>query len=1312
MSITPPNIQLATGACVLQGEDELDFTLDGAFALQWQRTYLSNNDDCGLLGPGWTLPLSFALERSDSHLFFIDLQGRRTQFPLLDVGERFFSRFEHTTLLRSAEQQYELITPEGLRLLFSPLASPGYTNTTDALRLPLQGLRDPNGNGWHLQYDARGLPLELEGTDGYRVAFVYDDGFDSPRLREVRYLADTGAANNFFSRSSRLLVEYRYNSTGDLTAVLDAEGRYCRRFDYANHTLSAHWQPSGQVVRFGWSAHHPDGQVLSVQTSSERQWWLHYDTAERSTRITEQSEGLSRFSIQYFDAEQRLIALHDALGNITRSERDAFGHVIAHIDPQGATTRYSYDEHGNVLVITWPDGTIDALQWDANLRKPVAHTNPLGHTTRYDYDARGNLMRVTAADGSQTTYERDARGLPVAIIDAHDKRRILRLDAIGRVVEYTDCSGQRTHYEWDIYGNLVAFTDALGQRTRYTYRFINRQACLVKLDLPGGSCERFAYDAQSNLIAHHDAMGRTTRYQFDSEGRPLARTDAIGHRLDYRYDGFGRLITLRNENNSYYHFAWDNLDRLIAEQGFDGRRIDYRYDAAGHLLESVDGVPVGGPMLGHGCTSVLRSYYQRDALGRLLEKRAARPGAPALRTRYAYDDAGQLTLARNAFARVQLTYTPNGQIACEQTLSRFGTHTQLRHEYDALGNRITTTLPDGRQLNTLTYGSGHVHQINLDFQVICDFERDSLHRETGRTQGALRSRYEFDALGRLLASHTERPDAGLRPANEQATGQQPKATSAGQRIARRYRYDTTGQLLTLDDARAGQTQYRYDAIGRLLAAGTPTQQEHFAFDPAHNLIESGADTQESADTPAAIHWSDEGWIEYLRTQRPSSNHPPLTAQDMLLDPRQWPAGKGNRLAVWQEHRYAYDHWGNCTDKRSGPHRHLHMQWDAAHQLSAVRIDDARTQESQYWAYAYDPFGRRIAKWHTNEAGQRPAPEAITHFSWDGNRLLTEQQLCRTPDQSEPQLHHKLYVYEPDSFVPLAQVQTVRAPDDPDTILPDPEEASLQQQYPDIWAANVLPLQRRIAARLKNTLPKAPEPPASTTQILYYHTDHLGTPRELTNAEGHIVWEARYKAWGRVHQIDYPAVPHTIADGNTQRQVWIEIPPDERPVQNLRFQGQYHDEETGLHYNRFRYYDPDCGRFASQDPIGLAGGVNTYQYAPNPISWIDPLGLCCDGVVTKGAGKSPNINPGDVANRTPEQIDALARERGLIPRGPDPQAGRGAYVDPATGNQRVLCHTNCANPHAHVNNPQGQRLDIDGNVVLPESPAAHLPINYP
>ena len=90
------------------------------------------------------------------------------------------------------------------------------------------------------------------------------------------------------------------------------------------------------------------------------------------------------------------------------------------------------------------------------------------------------------------------------------------------------------------------------------------------------------------------------------------------------------------------------------------------------------------------------------------------------------------------------------------------------------------------------------------------------------------------------------------------------------------------------------------------------------------------------------------------------------------------------------------------------------------------------------------------------------------------------------------------------------------------------------------------------------------------EIYYYHLDHLGTPRELTNEQGKIVWKAQYKTYGNV----------------TLKNV-------EEVENNLRFQGQYFDEETGLHYNRHRYYDPSVGLFTTQDPIGLLGGINNY-----------------------------------------------------------------------------------------------------------------------
>ncbi|EOD3494604.1 RHS repeat-associated core domain-containing protein, partial [Cronobacter malonaticus] len=127
------------------------------------------------------------------------------------------------------------------------------------------------------------------------------------------------------------------------------------------------------------------------------------------------------------------------------------------------------------------------------------------------------------------------------------------------------------------------------------------------------------------------------------------------------------------------------------------------------------------------------------------------------------------------------------------------------------------------------------------------------------------------------------------------------------------------------------------------------------------------------------------------------------------------------------------------------------------------------------------------------------------------------------------------------------------------------------------------------------------------EVYWYHNDVSGMPRELTGAGGEIAWRAEYRAWG-----------------NTLRVEHIETRAGEPVYQPLRYQGQYFDAETGLHYNRFRYYDPDAGRFISQDPIGLAGGINLYQYAPNPLVWVDPLGLLKCGLTGNEVGDASNL----------------------------------------------------------------------------------------
>ena len=124
------------------------------------------------------------------------------------------------------------------------------------------------------------------------------------------------------------------------------------------------------------------------------------------------------------------------------------------------------------------------------------------------------------------------------------------------------------------------------------------------------------------------------------------------------------------------------------------------------------------------------------------------------------------------------------------------------------------------------------------------------------------------------------------------------------------------------------------------------------------------------------------------------------------------------------------------------------------------------------------------------------------------------------------------------------------------------------------------------------------------KVYHYHLDHLGTPQVITDSKGKLVWAVSYRAYGNL------AVAHKNEIEN-----------------NLRFQGQYYDEESGLHYNRFRYYDPECGRFINQDPIGLLGGLNNYQYVPNPTGWVDPFGLACsesEVVSYRGDGRERGV----------------------------------------------------------------------------------------
>ena len=547
----------------------------------------------------------------------------------------------------------------------------------------------------------------------------------------------------------------------------------------------------------------------------------------------------------------------------------------------------------------------------------------------------------------------------------------------------------------------------------------------------------------------------------------------------------------------------------------------------GQPVPKKDAAPLSDDL---GSQTPLRiTEFKRDILGRLIHT-LARDNDQVQETAYQYDLDGNLVRAANRHSITCFDYNENGQLIAQhqwkvpskeenarnglpETDWRDAQYDMLylpvtetvRYHYDFNGNRTATVLPDGRQINYLYYGSGHLHQIGLDDEVITDIERDKLHREIFRTQGKLASRYELDPLGRL-----KKQIATLNDLTEGGKGKTKVAAGYSQTAVKRsYGYDRTGNLTHSTDQRTGTTKFEYDKLGRITQAGS----ELFAFDPAHNILDIPTEKVKPYPAPSPVG---EGRGEGKATAPLSDDRSAIT---------------DNRLKTYNGTTYYYDELGNLIHRELADGEVQNYFYDLHDQLVKAEIFK-KDGTKETWAYSYDALGRRIGKGRLKTSQEVSDDlENQTRFAWDGSHLLQEVH----PDG------RYTYIYaDQDSYEPLAQVRD--------------------------WTT---------------------EDGESRQQTRYFHCDQIGIPREMTDKDGNLLWFGNYTGWGRLKE---------------------ETKVTDSAYQPFRLQNQYADRETGLHYNFFRYYEPDVGRFVNQDPIGLMGGMNLYQFAPNTQQWIDHLGL--------------------------------------------------------------------------------------------------------
>ncbi|WP_080423856.1 RHS repeat-associated core domain-containing protein [Burkholderia ubonensis] len=1172
--------------------EQTDFVLDGIVPIVWTRRYRSSLAayDASPLGARWSSPYHLSLEERDGLLTFFDPDNRAVPLPPVNVGESVEVPTEQFTVTRPDSRLIQLTYPDGSREDYER------HGTVTHARYRLVSRQGRDGLGLTFSYNEAGELATLSDGAENAIRLDYVDG----RVAAIYRAGVPGLAREALAR-------YTYDAAGDLTSHVDMLG-FRRTYAYQQHLLTRYTDFNGNAANLEWDwpgqrAGVPapadaqcvrtwlgdDGQHMQDETHFEyhrEHWYTKVTDADGHATIHRYDYHNRIVLVEYadgstdgfeWDAHHRLVGTQNALGHTQRFDYDAQGRLTAETDALGNTTRTEYNADGLPIQVTAPDGRVARTDYDP-LGRPVMATDAAGRTTRYTWSGNGRLLSLTDPTGGVRRF---------------------RHDNAGRLVESTDCSGHATRYGYDERGHLSRVTDAEGHATRYR---CDARGQVVSVTHPDDVEERFTWDGAGNLRTYRDGAGQVTEYAFNARRQPTWRQDAAGRQLTYAYDRQWRLTTLTNENQEQTRFRYDPLGQLIEQTDFDGSTTRYRWDEAGRLAGSTEGE--------------LETTYTRDPLGRLTRREIEGPdGRGRVAEHFYYDARGRLTTAQGTSSKVRLHYDDADNLIAEEQTHCPDTgvaYTAVtRHEYDALGNRIRTQLPNTRTIDWLRYGSGHVHGVLLDGQPLVDFERDKLHREITRRHRSFEQRREYDPAGRLQRMIVRR-DAHAPPTDWIA--------------ARQYRYDAAGHLTRIEDRTRGATDYTYDPVGRLLKAVTPDLKEVFAFDPAGNPVDpeqlTPRPTEETLDEMTVRHGRAAGRDAEWRRAHPGQEEPGAHFERRKQEAAEYwrlieweralPKCVGNVLKALNRTRYDHDAHGNLIRKTEPGGATWLYAYDAANRLTradryakppaANEIDRLeRTQDGTAFIpgtvrpavqvrFEYDAFGRRTLK----EAGRPDGSLDRTVFTWDGDVLLMEERFHLPPRQPGER--------EPLTFRP---VQIVREdPDDADALPVAQRMHTLSERHQ--WQGASLYLHEPGTfvplARLDETLVEAAfiatgtdgrfvQVPAKTRHAtLFYQNDHLGTPQELLDESGKVVWLGRYRAWGAEKTV-WQAQPERHAAGNP-----------------IRFQGQYHDDETGLHYNRHRYYDPNCGRFISKDPIGLAGGINVFRYAPNPISWIDPLGL--------------------------------------------------------------------------------------------------------
>lgn len=887
--------------------------------------------------------------------------------------------------------------------------------------------------------------------------------------------------------------------------------------------------------------------------------------------------------------------------NIRTSQTINDGNKHTHIDEMGLKTIREYDQWDNLLKVTYPDQTSESWQYN-NYSQVKIHTDINGVQTEYMYDDKGNLDKKIEAKGTglerTTEYEYDEYGNSTQIKHVGD----------ANTAESTRI------YTYDNYGNIQTYKNGEGKTTQYqNYDAMGNAELIID---PEQNQWRYSYDAAGNLTNSYSPLGWQAdpkvgvSYQYYNDGSLKQVTNADNETTKYTYDIRGRTHTITDALSNIATIERNYKGQVLSYFDADGHKAHMTYDSLGRVSTIVDG---------HGDTITLN--YSNDG-----SKPQMRPDFiqyPTFKREFIYDDrkrVKQILDTPNGGSTkltATFTYTISGQretvTDAEQNKTEYRYDKLGRLEkiidahlketifsYDSRDNLLSVTDPqssttqyqydrDNRQLK-------EIRPLGQEYEFIYD-DRGNLDYMTDPMGNKID--YQYDADGHLVIqtifNHSDLQNA--------------------ERIIN-YNYYIDGLLQSYDDGITNAT-YQYTDTNRL-------QQEEIDFGPfsksySYSYYKNGdLKTYTDAESQTITYTYDNNrQLQLVQIPNVGSysvnsykwfapeqvNYPGGSIQTKNYNNLMQLEGievKDPAQNIKMNYGYTYDEVGNI-DSKSTEHGNYKYNYDELYRLIEA-VNPSNTE-----SFTYDKVGNRKttqvsqAPWNYNGNHELESRPNIT-YQYDDNGSTTQitkagqnttliyngsNRLSEVKDHSGATV--ATYYYDPFGRRLSKDVSGTKT-----YFMYTPqglsgeytESGSLIRGYGykpgGHWTTDPLYL------KTGNTRDK----------YYFYQNDHLGTPQKLMSTTGAIVWSAKYEAFGKAN---------------------IDINLVENP---LRFAGQYEDQETGFHQNRYRYYSPELGRYVTQDPIGLAGGINPFVYVyDNPLFDTDSWGLFNDG--TK---YGPEISP--------------------------------------------------------------------------------------